>query len=260
MLYEGSLAVHLEREMRHNRLKASLDENCWRYYGPETKPYEESFAPFLEQLGSETIIDVLQSRYESTGEPQSVLDLMAPASSFIEQISDKSCIGVTSAVSYKPRQGAETMATEQQLEQNIYPFYGDILGRKVWRKLNRLCDEKDMSGFDLIMCRPFGPFKENMYFSPFVFAHSLNSAYNILSPHNGILLTQLPPIPQDQPVFDWDSFTNWKNSLKQFDIESSINIRVKSFLVDADFMMIRGQKSPDRLPALQHESVVTYDY
>ncbi len=245
-----ALLSDIKNEMDLGKTYADLFENGWRHYGTETKSYEQTFSSFLKELGYTTFDELLQSRYTKTGQMQSVLDLMAPVSSLVERLAKTDYCGTTSAVTYRERRGAETMTSTELSRNDIHPFYGDILGRKVWRKLERLREEKDMPGFDLIVCRPSGPFRETIYMKPLIFSHSLARAYELLNPDNGILMTQLPPMSYDQDGFDWEDFEAWNQQLCQFNINSSISMYCKGIFAEADFMMVRGEGSPVYLPRI----------
>jgi hypothetical protein len=114
-----------------------------------------------------------------------------------------------------------TKATMRRIlhAENRTVLEGNLLTSCTWRAIEKIMDNLTIPSFDLILCRPSGPFETSFlrrpndhYFSkpkPYlpIYLSLLNRAYRLLSPHNGILLTQIPEIPQIKELIDMEHRT-----------------------------------------------------
>lgn len=92
--------------------------------------------------------------------------------------------------------------------------YGDIWKDDTWRRLRARMDENHIPSFDIIFCRPVGPFVNDNIFPNQMpvdrhleyeagFAKLLLKATNLVNIKGGVLLTQIPELFTSESIDRW---------------------------------------------------------
>lgn len=192
------------------------------------RTYEDTFRPLLH---GETFRSFLESR---AFEKRFVLDLYGSGYTDIYTIA-------THVVAVRLA-NIDTYIDTPALRQSCHPsdttmrsilrapnrrvIEGNLLRSATWRKIY-------IDQFDLIVCRPCGPFEAKSIrlnedigqndataYLP-IYLSLLNRAYRLLSHHNGMLLTQVPEFPQIRQLVDVEHSTGSRamNSVPGISVE-----------------------------------------
>ena len=232
------------RKTKHQALREmqnlkGANEDMWAWDGVykfDTRNYNETFEKLLDKLNVESIGELVHNRAAALKRPLNVLDLFGGAY-FLHDLTDvNKIIGVRLRnVDQELQKDLEEQHALAQVELNALAndprreiLEGNLYNASTWNKLAEKLDT-DGKGFDLITCRPQGPFGhtvgqgtetilnvEETHSSSReeIFAILLEKALNLLSPDGGILLTQTPDLGTDFKTLNefWASYTAKKKT------------------------------------------------
>jgi hypothetical protein len=221
------------------KLKGIGEEDIWAYDGMHaTDNYDVEFAPLVRSLGYRNINELVGVRAAELDRSLNILDLFGGAY-FLENLDQVSkIIGVrlknidASLNTKEALQAWRSLHKEQELTELIQNpkreiLEGNLYESKTWRALKERMSA-DISGFDLIVCRPQGPFghfaspktetivnvkEDGTNAREQIFAMLLDRVLPLLSSEEGVLLTQTPAIDTDPKLVGqfWSEYERKKN-------------------------------------------------
>ena len=186
-------------------------------------PYENSFASILNQLNITSFQELVSDRSRELKRKIQVLDLFGGAYFLADLRNISKIIGV------RLKNIDELLINESMhgagLDKLIddprrIVLEGDLYKSDIWRMLK---NEKD-HGFDLIICRPGGPFgetynstsindvKDTNMVKEEIFIVLMDRALKLLSPDGGMLFSQIPKLDTEQSISDkfWEKYVEDK--------------------------------------------------
>lgn len=213
-------------------LSGAVKDEEWSYDGihlEKEKSYEETFNQLLSQFGAENFSDFVEQKAIKLGRSIRVLDLFGGAY-FLEDLDNVSkIVGVRI-------KNMDNAFLEQKYGQvkNRFSYLvnnpkrkiieGDLYKGKTWRSIRD--DNSSNSGgegFDLIVCRPEGPFRntnlqniesisDDGVAREEIFVSLLERSLEILSGEDGTLFTQTPNLITDDSISSvfWSSYISKK--------------------------------------------------
>lgn len=222
-----------------------MEPHLWKYdgkYGVDSLSYEESFKYlFNPEEGFQDFNQWAQQR-RFVGRSAHIMDLMGRGD-FMEDYDSMLGIALTEFRSQE----------ERAAQKNKKIIVGNLYQGKIWGKIKKYLTERNFSGFDLIVCRPLGPFVHKAGFEcKFrqeyleIYFKLLQRAYNLLSPDNGIILTELPEFKGRQEL-DKAFCSVWMEKLECAGVKVKFDCREQ----DRGSICIRMDKSsasPQDLP------------
>lgn len=226
------------------RGKTAADfEDAGRRWSATWKEGVLSYQSFFGRVFETPFRDFLIGRRQE-GKNTFVLDLMSPGA-VLHQLPIQGGLAVSLG---DGRTDEEKMADR---ENGIDLATGNVLLIEPWKKIHSWLFQHNIDGFDLILCRPDGgldpsyiPEIKGVYYS------LINRAWNVLSPDNGVLLTQVPyhlhylreysfspgPVPKKE-------MDKWLQLL----LDSNIGVNYDFQLA---LKLVRNPNSPQNLPVL----------
>lgn len=210
--------------------------------GPSSSnTYDCHFQAFLNLLGCTSFVELID-KLKSNGDVH-VLDLMGGAY-FLDPDQYQSVTSVTGMRLGNPEPGIVKFYTEniefdlersggkqtehsrgllQELadiellnrEEKRKVVYGSVYDRSSWRSLDTSMRERKIDSFDLVICRPYGPFferyitgekpmsdKEKLRYG-LVFDKAFREVLARVDKKNGVLFFQIPQIFDEQWILTW---------------------------------------------------------
>jgi hypothetical protein len=224
---------------KHEVLRAmqgigNTENDQWQYDGvyaeeENYKTYDQTFSAVLEHVGPyQSIEELVSTKAAELQRPLTVLDLFGGAY-FLGDLTDVSrIIGVRLKNEdeynlqhpYRIARGADMSIVKRLVQDSRRSILeGNLYGSRAWHELTQIAREGH--GFDLIACRPVGPFGHNLGVAGLhhsvvsvsddalvreqIFVALLERAMNLLSVE-GFLLTQMPELDTSEIV----SATFWE--------------------------------------------------
>lgn len=168
---------------RNEEGAVNIEEQVWRIYGSGLRDYNESFYQTLDALDLRSFEGYVEER-QRRGKKTFVLDVMAEGT-FLRQLPG---IDGGLAVTLVDKRAEKSKALDQS--KNIDVIAGDILSPKTWRQISQWMQDRDISSFDLIVCRGVGALLD---IPQELYSHILTEVWGRLSKDGGVLVTQFPP-------------------------------------------------------------------
>ncbi|MBP6925752.1 MAG: hypothetical protein KBC22_01695 [Candidatus Pacebacteria bacterium] len=233
-------------EPKHRILRKMQDlgvsnDDMWKWDGMRNiVSYEDTFHDLLDQLDYVSFEDLVEQREYELKRPLHVLDLFGGAY-FLKDLSSVKTItgarltnvdeklmkvaGFDAIIFGKGQDPAKLKKIIDDPKRDI--ITGDLYKTETWKKLKDSAHEKTQDGFDLIICRPEGPFAVTS--KPFnsvsianvedatlgreeIYIMLLEKALKLLSPHRGLLFSQIPGLdtPRDIKETFWTKYVQQK--------------------------------------------------
>lgn len=273
---EAAAPLSLHRVPR--ALMGDIDSE-WATDGVENPPhtgqsYEDSFAPFLYELGANTFSDYLSER-KALGKNTHVLDLFG-GGYFLQDLDSVDSITGVRLEDIDERIEQELLTDVQSLDLSTRQFYqdqlsffqtlkrfdrrevieGNLFRFKTWDQINTSMRNRGIPAFDMIVCRPVGPFMPRDYFDvngednrtlKITYLRLLRNAYNLLGSNDGILMSEIP-----EGVYTEDAYRG--SDLRQLeDLVSANNISITISGSEYDIIYDSYQWNDDLVFMLQKD-------
>lgn len=258
---------HVLKDMQGltDELSNTIPEDYWTWDGIQREnlySYENTFENFLYRLGVKTFQELVDKKAIDLHKEVKVLDLFGGAY-FLDDLKNVSKIV---GVRLKNIDESVTEFTKQYLKDSTdliklkeiihnpkrFIIEGDLYKTKTWAEIKKNEVQRDGSGFDVMVCRPEGPFgnsrlpnikhiKDEGTAKEEIFVSLLEKAMNMLSTEKGILFVQGPDLNTDDKILD----TFWKNYVLKKQKEGYEFIFEKNNLTNysKDFLVIRNKTS-----------------
>jgi hypothetical protein len=176
-----------DRIGQHERVVASArsERAIWNDFGQETTDYADTFRAFLGVQSFEAFLRNERSHFDTFA----ALDLAAPTRSFLTKHPTLTAgIAVTLTDTRTPEQ------IEKDATQQFYTVEGSLLRRSTWRALRAQMARASISGFALIVCRPYAGMVDHDLWLARLYRPLLDRTVRLLM-QGGILMTELPTLP-----------------------------------------------------------------
>jgi hypothetical protein len=258
---EESLKFRKHNVLRNMQSLNSQDEyyDIWEYDGirglenPRLS-YEHTFEFFLDKFNIESFQGLVDNRSKELNKKLKILDLFGGAY-FIDDFKNVSQItGVR--LSNPDEEFLSIVEGDYNSEQYLRSLVendkrnliiGNLYSTKTWREIEKDNTSRGGGGFDLVVCRPEGPFvnainkdisikgvSDTGFSREEIFVSLLERALNLLSNDGGMLFTQTPDLETKQGVVKkfWEDYVKRK-SLEgyEFIFDTDNNMPNKSFVV-----------------------------
>jgi hypothetical protein len=222
----------------------AVEDDSWYFDGVKHRinehfSYEKTFQKILDQLGVKSFQEFVGKKSRELKRDIKVLDLFGGAYFLVDLAHVSKIVGVRlKDIDRVLYQKFEFMLDElEELPQPLREEYnllvnpkrvvveGDLYEGATWRKLREQSLHTG-AAFDLIVCRPEGPFGE-AHLSPNVnkvvdgglakeeiFVSLLNRTLELLSTEGGMLFTQIPKLKANPEIFRifWEKYVKQKQA------------------------------------------------
>lgn len=192
----------------------------------EDGSYERTFGGILDELGYEDFQGLVEARAKELGRDVAVLDLFGgayflPDLKSVSRIVGVRLVDIDESLRQKYSELEEENRHVSEVFENIINnpkrsiIEGDLYTGKTWRQISKTLEQEELPGFDLIVCRPQGPFgysHSKMWEYSIRRAHDeglaleeifvvlLRRALKLLSKDGGMLFTQEPILSTDPVI------------------------------------------------------------
>lgn len=258
-----------KKEPKHHTLKKMQElgvsnNDAWYWDGlSNVVRYEDTFHDLLGKLDYTSFEDLVEQREYERKRELNVLDLFGGAY-FLRDLSSVNSItgarlanvdeemledpGLGNIVLGKPGDYQILKRIIQSPKREIVE--GDLYKTETWKKLQEAADQKTENGFDLIVCRPEGPFavrsrpvnsrsiadvEDESQNREEIYVMLLEKAMNMLSPDHGLLFSQIPGLntPSDIKKEFWNSYIKKKEAEGYvFHFDSEADYPFETFAVE----------------------------
>ena len=258
---------HVLRDMR--RL-SNTKNDYWEYDGLRSRlfsehPYEETFYPLFPGFKISDFPSFIERKNKILGRDIKILDLFGGAY-FLRDLSGVSRIvgvrikNIDSEVLHNtPSLPFIRSQRKEDLKELIKSpkrriIEGDLYAGKTWREIDKDCKENNGEKFDLIICRPQGPFGRgdgsitnipDMGISrEEIYASLLDRSLRLLSPEGGTLFSQVPELGTDKKVTEifWRTYTE-KKQREGFKFVFPKEVRMRELEIFA--VVYNGKSEPE---------------
>lgn len=216
------------------------DYNGWKVRDDKEHPYQASFAEVLRGV---SLSKLAQESQQRTGKAFA-LDFMG----YGQVLRILPIRGGVAVALGDPRNDG---TKQQDQERNISFIEGNVLKRSTWREMKAWLDSQDVDDkyFDLILSRPVRGL-DDLTDNKGVNIVLLQRAWQMLSPHGGILLTQfLEQVFEPSLVDRWVRLLNQTPGI-QADYSLQRNPACEPIAFRPVLSLIRSEGAPNRLPLL----------
>lgn len=235
---EGSMRV--KKVEAALRVKPHRDFDDWKVRDPRVHPYGVSFA---EVMPAASLSHLVESSRRRTGKGL-VLDFMG----YGQVLRDLPLTGGLAVALGDPRNEQER---QYDARRNINFVEGNVLKRSTWNEMQRWLDRQGTGDkkFDLILSRPVRGL-DDLTDHKGVNLVLLQRGWQMLSSHNGVLLTQFL-----KQVFEPELVDRWVRLLNQTEgIKATYSLRrnpaCEPIAFNPTLSLIKGEGAPAKLPLL----------
>jgi hypothetical protein len=151
-----------------------------------------------------------------------------------------------------PEEVAARPPSWEIIEGNIYELYPGRSSQHIWDRLGEYYQRQGIRFFDIITCRPIGPFEHDMdnHF-PFqtpaylaVYYQLFRAFYSLLTPYDGYIFTNLPNLNGSVTAY-----SQFQAFLRDCGCEVVLD-QVDAFYLNKKDTVMRLRKTPDSLRRL----------
>ncbi len=214
-------------------------DRCWpednREQGGELLSYSVAFKNLLKSQGFNDFDELVAKRRES-GKNVAVLDLMGSANFLRMPENADFLLGVR--IKKEDAKGKRKIIS------------GNIFEKSGWQNIKQCMKNKELDSFDVIICRPEGPFinkKEPRFERGYslIYGKMLKEAYSILTRDQGMLFTQIPK-----------TLTNKRLLNKNLEQLRNCGLEIESDKYRSNYgstgvlLIIKNESSPKKLPSI----------
>ncbi len=230
--------------------RTDRDSQAWN----ETFPYEKTFQPLLQPYRN--FAELVRSRVLK-GKPAFFLDLFGSGKFIASTNTALGVLGIRSKDIMAPAEIQLRPDWWKVVEGNIFNLYpGQPQGALLRREIDDYLQGQNVSKFDFITCRPFGPFENDRkdylqyeaanYLA--VYYHLFREFYNLLSSDSGMVFTVLPSLRISTEVY-----SSFDNFLQDLGCEVLV-AETDSYYHDEINLVMRVTKTNSSIPSLPLET------
>lgn len=222
-------------------------------------PYEKTFGSLLSPCSS---FDELVLHRTSEGKTAFFLDLFGSGQFIAHSKAASGVLGIRSKDIMDSRKIVSRPPSWEVIEGNIFDLCSltqsmQLPSSFLKSKIRAYLNKKETDYFDIITCRPFGPFENNRGDYPryttgsylAIYYQLLREVYLLLSPNSGMIFTVLPTLRASKNIFyDFGKF------LQSLGCEVILHKVDSYYIGEKDLVMRITKKDSSSPPALPSDS------